>query len=102
MSNRYSNHDYQGTVEDEGVIEHAFAMKQEVKDDIGEKASNKPLKHWKNRIDETGVKELSIVVKGGQRSMFSLNKDVQQAMSVIGTAAVLEFMLVDEDAYQSP
>ena len=104
MSNRYSNYDYQGTVEDDGVTEHAFAMKQEVKDDIGEKAIQQALETLRNRIDETGVKEPSIVVKGGAKINVQLPgvKDVQQAMSVIGTAAVLEFMLVDEDVMANP
>ena len=34
--------------------------------------------------------------------MFNYCKDVQQAMSVIGTVAVLEFMLVDEEAMANP
>jgi protein-export membrane protein SecD len=43
-------------------------------------------------------------VKGGAKINVQLPgvKDVQQAMSVIGTAAVLEFMLVDEEAMANP
>ena len=104
MSNRYSNYEYQGTEEDDGVVEYAFAMKQEVVDDIGEKAIQQALETLRNRIDETGVKEPSIVVKGGAKINVQLPgvKDVQQAMSVIGTAAVLEFMLVDEEVMANP
>ncbi len=104
MSNRYSNYAYVESVEDGGVTEHAFAMKQEVVDDIGAKAIQQALETLRNRIDETGVKEPSIVVKGGAKINVQLPgvKDVKQAMSVIGTAAVLEFMLVDEETMANP
>jgi len=104
MSNRYSNYVYEGTYEDEGTTEFAFAMKPESVDDISTKAIQQALETLRNRIDETGVKEPSIVVKGGAKINVQLPgvKDVQQAMSVIGTAAVLEFMLVDEETMANP
>ena len=104
MSNRFANYEYQEAITSDGVEEQAFALKQEAIDDISEKSIQQALETLRNRIDETGVKEPSIVVKGGAKINVQLPgvKDVQQAMSVIGTAAVLEFMLVDEEAMANP
>lgn len=104
FSNRFSNYEYQDAVKDGDVTEYAFELKAEAIDDIGEKSIQQALETLRNRIDETGVKEPSIVVKGGAKINVQLPgvKDVQQAMSVIGTAAVLEFMLVDEEAMANP
>ncbi len=104
MSNRFTNYEYVDTVVEDGTTEFAFAMKEEIKDDIATKSIQQALETLRNRIDETGVKEPSIVVKGGAKINVQLPgvKDVQQAMSVIGTAAVLEFMLVDEEVMANP
>jgi preprotein translocase subunit SecD len=104
FSNRFTNYEFQNEVMDGDVTEYAFALKSEAIDDIGEKSIQQALETLRNRIDETGVKEPSIVVKGGAKINVQLPgvKDVQQAMSVIGTAAVLEFMLVDEEAMANP
>ena len=53
----------------------------------------------RSRIDETGVKEPSITKKSDGKINIQLPgiSDVQQAMSAIGTSAVLKFMMVDED-----
>ena len=104
MSHRYQNYEYQNSIQDGALLEHAFTLKQQIQDDIEEKSIQQALETLRNRIDETGVKEPSIVVKGGGKINVQLPgvKDVQQAMSVIGTAAVLEFMLVDEEVMANP
>lgn len=104
MSKHYVRYEYETEQVEDGVTEYVFALSEEAVKDISEKSIQQALETLRSRIDETGVKEPSIVVKGGSRINVQLPgvKDVEQAMSVIGTAAVLEFMLVDEEAMKNP
>ena len=104
MSKHYPRYDYVEERNNDGVTEYAFSLTDEAIADIAEKSIQQALETLRSRIDETGVKEPSIVVKGGSRINVQLPgvKDVEQAMSVIGTAAVLEFMLVDEETMKNP
>jgi protein-export membrane protein SecD len=56
-----------------------------------------------SRIDETGVKEPSIVLKGDNRINIQLPgiEDPAAAIRAIDTAAVLQFQLVDEEAMKN-
>lgn len=53
----------------------------------------------RNRIDQFGVREPDVRLAGKDRIMIELPgvKDPQQAISLIGKTAVLEFKLVDQD-----
>ena len=76
-----------------------FRIKPDVADSIAERSIEQALETLRSRIDETGVKEPSITKKSDGKINIQLPgiSDVQQAMSAIGTSAVLKFMMVDED-----
>ena len=99
MSKSFASYEYTETLDGDDGQEFAFALVDSVAEQIANSAMQQALETLRNRIDETGVKEPSIVAKGNTKINVQLPgvKDVQQAMAVIGTAAVLEFMLVDED-----
>jgi protein-export membrane protein SecD len=99
MSNRFADYEYVNTRTEFGTEFFAFALLETSAEEIGVRAIEQALETLRSRIDETGVKEPSIVLKGGNRINVQLPgiDDVQQAISAIGTAAVLEFMLVDEE-----
>jgi preprotein translocase subunit SecD len=82
----------------EGNI-HAFEMSEDRIKEVQGNAVEQVLETLRKRIDATGVKEPSIVKKGGGRINVQLpgKVDLQQAIDAIGTTAVLEFRLVDED-----
>lgn len=65
--------------------------------DVQKNAVDQVLETLRKRVDATGVKEPSIVQKGGGRINVQLPGavDLQQAVDAIGTTAVLEFRLVD-------
>ena len=83
---------------------YAFAVSEDAREMIATRSIEQALETLRSRIDETGVKEPSIVLKGGSRINVQLPgvDDVTQAMAAIGTAAVLEFMMVDEDTMKNP
>lgn len=78
---------------------HAFEMSDDRIKEVQSNAVEQVLETLRKRIDATGVKEPSIVKKGGGRINVQLpgKVDLQQAIDAIGTTAVLEFRLVDED-----
>jgi preprotein translocase subunit SecD len=78
---------------------HAFEMSDDRVKEVQTNAVEQVLETLRKRIDATGVKEPSIVKKGGGRINVQLpgKVDLQQAIDAIGTTAVLEFRLVDED-----
>ncbi len=100
MDKRYSTYEFQGPRTVDGVEYLAFTLSQQQADYIKKRAVEQALETLRNRIDETGVKEPSIVLKGGNRINVQLpgQVDVQSAVQAIGTTAVLEFMMVDEEA----
>jgi len=78
---------------------HVFGMREERQQHVMESAVEQVLETLRKRIDATGVKEPSIVKKGGGRINVQLPGivDLQQAVDAIGTTAVLAFRLVDEE-----
>lgn len=82
---------------------HAFSVTDQQRDYLSEQSVQQALETLRNRIDETGVKEPSIVLKGGHRINVQLPgiDDIQQAVKAIGTTAVLEFMMVDEEVMKN-
>lgn len=100
MQDRFGTYEYVETREEEGREWHAFALSQSRADEIRASAIKQALETLRNRIDETGVKEPTILLRGGNEINVQLpgEDNVDQAVSAIGTAAVLEFMMVDHDA----
>lgn len=82
---------------------HAFSITERQHDYLADQAVQQALETLRNRIDETGVKEPSIVLKGGHRINVQLPgiDDIQQAVRAIGTTAMLEFMMVDEEVMKN-
>jgi preprotein translocase subunit SecD len=99
MSNRYARYEYSDTRDLDGVEFHAFTIREEEAETIAQRAVEQALETLRSRIDETGVKEPSIVLKGGNRINVQLPgiDDIESAIAAIGTTAVLEFMMVDEE-----
>lgn len=87
----------------EGRI-HRFELSETRQEQVRDQAVNQVLEVLRKRVDATGVKEPSIVKKSGGRINVQLPgmQDVQASVDAIGTTAVLEFRMVDEefdDAY---
>lgn len=89
--------------ESEGTT-HEFELNETRQEQVRDQAVEQVLETLRKRVDATGVKEPSIVKKSGGRINVQLPgmEDVQAAADAIGTTAVLEFRMVDEefdDAY---
>ena len=82
---------------------HAFTVTSAQRTYLADQAVQQALETLRNRIDETGVKEPSIVLKGGHRINVQLPgiDDIQQAVKAIGTTALLEFQMVDEEVMKN-
>ncbi len=100
MQDKYLTYVYDGQRTIDDVTYSAWRVTDEEAASIAERSVKQALETLRNRIDETGVKEPSIVLKGGNRINVQLPgmDNVQQAIDALGTTAVLEFMMVDEDA----
>lgn len=100
MRKSFSAYGYVHSRTDEGHDWLVFEMKEENQKAVATRAVEQALETIRNRIDETGVKEPSITMKGERGIDVQLpgETDVEQAVAAVGTTARLEFMLVDEDA----
>jgi protein-export membrane protein SecD len=100
LSARYNYYAYENTRELDGIEYHAYRLTDEQAEYIRGRAVEQALEKLRSRIDETGVKEPSIVLKGDNRINIQLPgiEDPKTAIQAIGTAAVLQFQLVDEEA----
>ncbi len=100
MTKRFDTYEFldQRTVDGDEYL--AFGVLPDQAKYIGDRAVEQALETLRSRIDETGVKEPSIVLKGGNRINVQLPgiENIEEAVAAIGTTAVLEFMLVDEEA----
>jgi preprotein translocase subunit SecD len=90
---------YQGTTNIDGKDWFLFTMTEENQAAIAKHAVEQALETIRNRIDATGVKEPSITLKGEHGIDVQLpgESNVEQAVAAVGTTAVLEFMLVDDE-----
>ena len=104
MQDRFASYDYLETRTEDERTWHAFALKEERADEIRSNAVQQALETLRNRIDETGVKEPSIMLRGGSEINVQLpgEDNVESAINAIGTQAKLEFMLVDHEALKDP
>ena len=100
MTKRFDQYEFLNTREVDGQEYLAFGLLEIQAKSIGDRAVEQALETLRSRIDETGVKEPSIVLKGGNRINVQLPgiENIEQAVAAIGTTAVLDFMMVDEDA----
>ncbi|MEZ4319781.1 MAG: protein translocase subunit SecD [Myxococcota bacterium] len=76
---------------------HGWMMTDARQEKVQVEAVEQVLETLRKRVDATGVKEPSIVKKGGGRINVQLPGavDLQEAIAAIGTTAVLEFRMVD-------
>jgi preprotein translocase subunit SecD len=85
------------------TVDGATALKYSVKKDevqkIKDSSISQALETIRNRIDQLGVSEPSIITEGRDRINVQLPgiTDPERAKKIIGETAVLEFKLVDED-----
>jgi protein-export membrane protein SecD len=100
MQEKFANYEYLETQTEDGRTWLAYALSEERAMEIRSSATKQALETLRNRIDETGVKEPSIVLRGGNEINVQLpgEDNVEQAVNVIGTQASLEFMMVDHEA----
>lgn len=83
-----------------GKTEMVFEMEEAMQAEIRKRSVEQALETIRNRIDETGVKEPSITLKGtdGINVQLPGETNVDDAVATVGTTARLVFMLVDEDS----
>lgn len=86
-------------VESPTATTHGFKMTDDRVEQVQKQAVEQVLETLRKRVDATGVKEPSVVQKGGGRISVQLpgQVDLEAAVSAIGTTAVLEFRMVDEE-----
>ncbi|MBN2799615.1 MAG: protein translocase subunit SecD [Deltaproteobacteria bacterium] len=95
---RMPSYYYLESKQEDGHEVHVFSLKDDEVTRIEKQAVEQVLETLRKRVDETGVKEPSIVQKGGGKINVQLpgEVDFQQAVDAIGTTAILEFRMVDE------
>ncbi|MDP6933312.1 MAG: protein translocase subunit SecD [Myxococcota bacterium] len=103
MSARFAIYEYLDTRNIEDAEYYAFGVQPDQVIYLGQRAVEQALETLRTRVDETGVKEPAIVLKGGNRINVQLPgmENVEQAVAAIGTTAVLEFMMVDEEVEEA-
>ena len=99
MQKRFPTYAYDSSRELFEKTYFAYRLTDEEIEEIKKRSVEQALETLRSRIDETGVKEPSIVLKGGSRINVQLPgiEDPDTAIEIIGKAAVLEFQLVDEE-----
>ncbi|MFZ5477820.1 MAG: protein translocase subunit SecD [Myxococcota bacterium] len=100
LKKSFSTYAYEGTTSLDGRDYFLFEVTEEAQAAIARNAVEQALETIRNRIDETGVKEPVITLKGERGIDVQLpgETDIERALAAVGEQAVLEFMLVDEDA----
>ncbi len=99
MDKRYADYEYKNTRTVDGKEVHAYTLSEPAQSSIKTNTIEQALQTLRDRIDETGVKEPVIVLKGGNRITVQLPgmDNVEEAVKAIGTTAVLEFRLLDPE-----
>jgi protein-export membrane protein SecD len=85
---------------DRGDGDYVIAMARDYRATMKENTLNQSLQVIRNRIDEFGVAEPSVVTKGDNRVVVELPgvRDVERAKALVGRTARLEFKMVNMDA----
>jgi preprotein translocase subunit SecD len=94
------NGDYiaMSSYKEDGKTWYPYELSSAAQVEIELRSVDQALEGLRNRVDVTGVKEPSIVKKGdGINIQLPGMDNLEQAIDVIGTTAVLEFFLVDEE-----
>lgn len=99
MEKRFPRYEYDNSVTVDGVEWLGYRLREAEAESIRESAVEQALETLRNRIDETGVREPSIVRQGENRISVQIPGlvDPSQAAEAIGTTALLEFKMVDEE-----
>jgi len=99
MEKRFPRYEYNNNVTEGGVEWLTYRLTDAEAKSIRESAVEQALETLRNRIDETGVREPSIVRQGENRISVQIPGlvDPSQAAEAIGTTALLEFKMVDEE-----
>lgn len=94
MRKRFPDYAYAGTKD--GV--HSFELTDDARAAIEDGAIEQAVEMLRNRVNETGVKEPTIVRKGDSRINVQLPgvQDAKAAVDALGTTAELKFYMVDE------
>ena len=100
-SKGFPTYEYSLTGDEDGL--HKFELTDDQADEIKHQSMEQALETLRKRVNETGVKEPSIVRKGDRRINIQLPgvSDLDTAFEAIGTSAILEFFMVDEDFDQA-
>jgi preprotein translocase subunit SecD len=87
------------TTAPDGITAIIYQMKPQEAQRIRDQAVKQALETVRNRIDQFGVSEPSIIPEGKERIVLQLPgiTDPTRAKALIGRTAVLEFKLVDEE-----
>ncbi len=77
-----------------------FEMTDAAQDEIRKRSVEQALETIRNRIDQTGVKEPQVTLKGSDGIDVQLpgETNVEDAVATVGTTARLVFMMLDEDS----
>jgi len=100
VEKRFNRYQYDSTRTVDGQTWFAYRLAEAEAQSVRESAVEQALETLRNRIDETGVKEPTIVRQGGNRISVQIPgmSDPNQAVKAVGTTALLEFKMVDEEA----
>ncbi|MCP4807908.1 MAG: protein translocase subunit SecD [Proteobacteria bacterium] len=100
-SKGFPTYEYKLTGAEGGL--HVFELTDDQAEEIKHQSMEQALETLRKRVNETGVKEPSIVRKGDRRINIQLPgvSDLDTAFEAIGTSAILEFFMVDEDFDQA-
>ena len=84
---------------DEGATAFTYQMKSQEVQKLSEQAVAQALETIRNRVDQLGVSETSIIPEGKERIILQIPglTDPERAKKIIGRTAALEFKLVDEE-----
>jgi preprotein translocase subunit SecD len=84
---------------EEGATSFTYQMKAQEVQKISEQAVAQALETIRNRVDQLGVSETSIIPEGKERIILQIPglTDPERAKKNIGKTAALEFKLVDEE-----
>jgi len=84
---------------EEGATSYTYQMKAMEAQKIQEQAVEQALETIRNRVDQLGVSETSIIPEGKERIILQVPglTDPERAKKIIGKTAALEFKLVDEE-----
>ena len=103
MEKRFPRYEYNNNVTEGGVEWLTYRLTDAEAKSIRESAVEQALETLRNRIDETGVREPSIVRQGENRISVQIPGlvDPSQAAEAIGTTALLEFKMLYAELSQA-